>query len=64
MEQNEKTVSDNKSTNYEPPSISTTRILMEQSIAAGSAVITPTDSDNVVQEEWTILPDVNTTIDW
>lgn len=38
---------------YQPPTISTLLIEMEESISAASATITPVNASNQVQEDWT-----------
>lgn len=49
---------------YETPTIEVVHLEMEQGIAAGSAVVRPTDLKNEVLEEWQVDPDDDRIINW
>lgn len=49
---------------YETPTIGVVHLEMEQGIAAGSAVVRPTDVNNEVFEEWQVDPDDERIINW
>ena len=64
MEQKTKTGKKISTTNYASPRMQVVKVYLEQSIAAGSAKIWPTDTSHVVQEEWEIGEDRTTDLPW
>lgn len=50
--------------NYTPPTLSFVYVESEQSIAAGSAELTPTDNQLLIQEKWTNDDAVDRSFDW
>lgn len=54
----------NNKKQYVAPTMTVIDLALEQGIAAGSALGSPTRNDNSVQEEWQIDADDSRTINW
>ena len=49
---------------YNPPSLTILYLKMEQTIAAGSAIVVAPDEQNQIFEEWQIGADLEKSIEW
>lgn len=49
---------------YSSPKMTVMHVNLEHSVAAGSITVSPTNTNNVVNDEWEVDADDNRTINW